>query len=369
MGTLVAVRAVELAALLAAVAALAALRRGLLRRRAVPAGVALLAEAIPDALGDAVLAMDAAGRIGHANTAAARILGTTVAELVDREVATVAPEVGALARGLDRGPATARIVVPGPRGPVRVRAVLVRVSAHPPWALAVLRPLPRPKPPPLPSRVPWPARGAARAGLAAAAAALGDPVADAADALSILRLAAPPLGTRASAALAEAEAALEEGARRVAALATAGQGGVRRSIDLAALVEDLVGTFPAPAGVRVRFDHLAPARAVADDRPVRAALRELLAAAAATVPSGRRARRRRAVESHLRVHRAQRARAAPRGRALARAGARRPPGRPRGAGRAAGARRARAHLARGGAGAGARVSSAARSLTPGRMGR
>ena len=127
-------------------------------------------------------------------------------------------------------------------------------------------------------------RGAS--GLAAAAAALGDPVADAADALSILRLAAPPLGTRASAALAEAEAALEEGARRVAALAAAGQGGVRRSIDLAALVEDLVGTFPAPAGVRVRFDHLAPARAVADDRPVRAALRELLAAAAATVPSG-----------------------------------------------------------------------------------
>lgn len=286
------VRAVELGALLAAVVAFAALRRSVLRRRAVPPDLALLAEAIPDALGDAVLALDAAGRIGHANSAAGRLLGIAVADLVDREVAAVAPELAALARGLERGPASARIAVPGPRGPARVRAAVVRVTARPAWALAVLRPFPvtRQRPPPLPrgARAPWPARGEARAGLAAAADALADPVGDAAEAISILRLAAPPLGSRAGAALAAAEAALETGARRVAALAAAGQGGVRRVVDLSALVEDLAETFPSPPGVRVRVraDGRTDARALADDRPVRAALRELLAAAAAALPAG-----------------------------------------------------------------------------------
>ena len=290
MGTFPAVRAAELGVVLAAVAAWAALR-GLVRRRTVPARVALLAEAIPDALGDAVLALDAAGRIGHANSAAARLVGIPVAELVDREVATVAPELGALARGAERGPAAARISVPGPRGPARVRAVVVGVTARPSWALAVLRPSPvaHPRPPPLPRTppAPWPARSEARAGFAAAAAALADPVAQAIEAVSILRLAAPALGTRAASALAASEAALEIADRRVAALAAAGEGGVRRGLDLATLVHDLVEGFPPPAGVRVRIDAAhAPARAVADDRPVRAALRELLAAAAGALPAG-----------------------------------------------------------------------------------
>jgi signal transduction histidine kinase len=289
VGTLLTVHAAELAGLVAAAAAAGVLLRfALLRRRAVPAGVARLAEAIPDALGDALLAIDPAGRIQFANSAAGRLAGVSVAELIDRDVAGISPDLAAMARGLERSPATARIVVAGAAGPVRARVALVRVSSRPPLAYAVLRPLPRPSPPPLPRAPPppWSERGEARAGLAAAADALREPVADALEALSLLRLAAPPLAAGAGAALASAEAALEVAARRVAALDVAGRSGVsRRSLDLAALVEDLVATFPAPAGVRVRFASGA-ARALGEDRTLRAALRELLGAAAAALPSG-----------------------------------------------------------------------------------
>jgi signal transduction histidine kinase len=147
----------------------------------------------------------------------------------------------------------------------------------------------RPRPPPLPRAppAPWPARGEARAGFAAAAEALREPVARAADAVSILRLAAPALGHRAAEALTAAEAALQIADRRVGALAAAGEGGVRRAVDLGALVEDLVARFPFPPGVRVRTAaRPSSARALADDRPVRAALREVLAAAAAATASG-----------------------------------------------------------------------------------
>lgn len=288
MGTLLAVRAVELAGFVAAAAALALLRRALLRRRTVPAGMARLAQGIPDALGDALLALDPAGRIVFANSAAGRLTGISVAELVDREVAAISADLAALARGLDRGPASARIVISGAGGLVRVRAALVQVSARPPLALAVLRALPRPAPPQLPRAppAPWPEHGEARAGLGAAAAALREPVADAADALSLLRLAAPPLAPGADAALAAAEAALEQAARRIAAIDGAGQGsGPRRPLDLAALVEEVVETFPAPAGVRVRLDR-GVARALADERALRTALRELLGAATAALPAG-----------------------------------------------------------------------------------
>lgn len=287
-------RAVELAVAVAAAASIATLvlRWILLRRRAVPAGVARLAQSIPDALGDAVLGLDPAGRIVLATSAAARLAGTSVAALVDRDVAEIWPELAALARGLERGPAAARLVLASPAGPVRVRAALVRVSSRPPVALAVLRTLPRPTPPPLPPIVAAePERGeravaAAASGLAAGAAALHDPTVDVADALSLFRLAAPPLAPGAEAALAAAEAAVEVACRRVAALAAAAEhaGGQRRPVDVAALVEDLVATFPAPPGVRLTLD-LGASRALADDRPVRAALRELLGAAAA-LPAG-----------------------------------------------------------------------------------
>jgi hypothetical protein len=283
VGTIPPVRAAGLAVVLA-VAAGAALWRAFARRRTIPRRVALLAEAIPEALGDAVLALDGAGRVGHANSAAGRLVGIPVPELVDRDVAAVVPELAVLARGAGRGPASARIQVPGPRGPSRVRAVVIRVATRPPWDLAVLRPFPvaRPRPPPLPRAppAPWPAWGEARAGLAAAAAALREPVARAAGSISILRLAAPALGAPGAAALAEAEAALEVADRRVAALAAAGEGGVRRVVDLAAVAADLVARLPPVRGVRVRITRGDGARALADDRPVRAALRELLAAAA-----------------------------------------------------------------------------------------
>lgn len=290
MGTFPPVRAVGLGVALA-VALWAALRWFLARRRAVPGGVGLLAEAVPEALGDAVLALDGAGRIGHANSAAARLVGIPVPELVDRDVSEVIPELAALARGAGRGPAAARLAVPAPRGSLRVRAVVVRVCARPPWDLAVLRPLPvtRPRPPPLPRPppAPWPARGEARAGFAAAAIALREPLARAAGALSILRLAAPALGARGDAALAEAEAALEVAGHRVAALAAAGAGGARRALDLGALAADLVARFPAPADVTIRLGAAAgDARALGDDRPVRAALRELLSAAAPAAAGG-----------------------------------------------------------------------------------
>jgi signal transduction histidine kinase len=134
---------------------------------------------------------------------------------------------------------------------------------------------------------PWPARGEARAGLAAAAAALDEPIARAAEALSLLRLASPPLGPRAAEALVSAEAALEAAARRTFALAEAGRGGAARALDLAALAAELVASFTAPPGVRVRLEAGPVARAHADDRLVRAALREILtAAAAASSPGG-----------------------------------------------------------------------------------
>jgi hypothetical protein len=240
------------------------------------------------ALGDAVLALDLSGRIVFADSAAARLLGASVAGLVDQDLAGIAPELAALARGLERGPAAARLALPGRAGPVRVHAALVRVRARPPLALAVLRPLPLLSPPPLPPGPPAPPRpnrAEARAGLAAAAAALRAPVAEAADALSLLRLTVTGLTRGADEALGAAEDALAAAARRIAELELAAAPGARRPVDLGALVEALVSSFPAPPGVRL---HLEPgsSRADADDRAVRAALRELLGAAAATLPTG-----------------------------------------------------------------------------------
>jgi hypothetical protein len=286
------VRAVELAIALAATVALALawVRRAVLRRRALPTRLALLAEAIADALGDGVVALDARGRIGYANTAAARLVGAAVADLVDGDAAEVVPEVAELARGSERGPAAAQLTIAGPRGPVRVRAAVVRVRARPGWSLVVLRPTPprRLRPPPLPPAAPRtrPERGVARAGLAAAAAALEEPLAQAAEALSILRLASPPLGARAAEALAAAESALEVGSRRALALGEAGRGGATRALDLESLAADLAASFAAPHGVRVRVEAHGEARALADDRPVRAALREILLAAASSSPPG-----------------------------------------------------------------------------------
>jgi signal transduction histidine kinase len=287
VGTFLAVGAVELAGVLGAAVALVALRRLLLRRRTVPRGLLRFVQAIPDALGDAVVALDPAGKIVLASPAAARLSGRTLAELVDRHVGELAPDLAALARGLERGPVTARLAMAGPEGRIRVRAALARIPGRPPLALAVLRRLPPPVPPPLPPAgpAPWSERGEARAGLAAAAEALREPAAEATDALALLRLRAPALPPAAAAALAGAEAALAEACRRVAALESAGELGARRPIDLAALAAEIVAAFPAPPGVQVRLEP-GGARAIADDRSLRAALRELLGAAAAALAEG-----------------------------------------------------------------------------------
>jgi signal transduction histidine kinase len=285
VGTLLLVGAVELSGVVGAVAlALLAVRRALLRRRGLARGLLRWVQAIPDALGDAALVLDPAGRVVLANLAAARLAGRALADLLDHDVRELSPDLAALARGLERGPAAARVSIAGGAGPVRARAALARVSSRPPLALVVLRPLPAPRPPPLPAAraAPWTERGAARAGLAAAAAALREPAAEATDALALLRLSAPALPPAAASALAGAEAALAVASRRIAALGSAGELGARRTLDLAALVEELAAAFPPPPGVQVRLE-LGAARAVADDRPLRAALRELLGAAAAAL--------------------------------------------------------------------------------------
>lgn len=284
MGTFASVRAAELGALIAAaIVVLLVVRAALLRRRALPSGVARLAREIPDALGDAVIALDRSGRVAFANPGAARLTGVPLAELLDRDVRQIAPELAALARGLERGPASARITLAARSGPVLARAALVRISSRPPLALAVLRRVPAPAPAPGAERAAAAdARG--REVLAAAAGALHDPIARAAQAVSMLRLAAPPLSARADGALTTAEQALDAAARRVTALAAAGVW-ARRTLDLSALVEDLVASFPAPPGVRLRLE-IDAARALADDRPLRAAVRELLAGAAAGLAAG-----------------------------------------------------------------------------------
>jgi hypothetical protein len=290
------VRAVELlvaaSALLGgvlALAAFAALRAARPRARRVEEA----ALALSTALGDAVLLLDGAGRILVANEAAGRLAGVAPHALEGEGIAALGEDLRVLARGLARGAASGTVSLGLRAGPTaRARAALARVSTRPPRDLVVLRPeaaAPQ-RPPPLPATcappAPSPADPAeARAGLAAAAAAVRDPLARAARATSLLRLCSPPLQARPAAALAALEEALEEAERRVAALAAAGQPGLRRVLDLSALVDDVVRSASPPRGVRVRAD-VAPARALGDDRPLRAALREVVRCAAASLSAG-----------------------------------------------------------------------------------
>lgn len=279
------VRAVELlvaaGALLGVLVALARRAGRAGARRAEAAALAL-----PAALGDAVLLLDGEGRILSANDAAAGLAGRA---LVGEPVAALGEDLRVLARGLARGPASGTVALAPPGS--RARAALARVSSRPARDLVVLRPeAPAQRPPPLPSSPPPPATplpepAEARAALAATAAAVREPLARAGRAASLLRLSAPPLGARPAAALGAIEEALEEAGRRVAALAAAGQPGQRRALDLSALVEDVVRAASPPHGVRVRAD-VAPARALGDDRPLRAALREVVRCAAAPLSGG-----------------------------------------------------------------------------------
>jgi hypothetical protein len=289
--TFLSVRTVELllaaGALLGACLALAALRR-YLSPASRPGGIArtLLAS-----LGDAVLLVDDRGRIVEANDAAARLAGAA-GGLEGKELSSLGPDLIVLARGLARGPASGVVTVAMPGGPIRARAALAVVSRRPARALVAIRPEPTPqRPPPLPTRraARPPAAPVVSAdageGLAALVAAAREPLARAGHAASLLRLAAPSLGARAETCLAALEDALEDADRRASALAAAGQVGVRHALDLSALVDDVVGALPVPAGVRVRSD-LRPARALADDRALRIALREVLRTVASSLAAG-----------------------------------------------------------------------------------
>jgi hypothetical protein len=287
------VRTVELllaaGALLGACAALAALRRAI-----SPASRPLwIARALLASLGDAVLLVDHRGRILEANDAAARHAGVPAAVLVGKELSSLGPDLPGLARGLARGPASGVVSVAVAGRTIRARAALAAVSSRTGGSLVALRPEPPPqRPPPLPAgrQVRPPAASVvdaadAREGLAAIAAATREPLARAGHAASLLRLTAPSLGARAAASLDALEEAIEDADRRVAALVAAGQVGVRRAVDLAALVEDVAGTVPVPAGVRVRTEQRL-ARALADHGALPTPLREVLRAAGAPLGAG-----------------------------------------------------------------------------------
>lgn len=289
MGTLSSVRAAELLApgavlatfvALGVAVALGSLLRARRGRARLPPALRRLEE-LSGALGDAVLVAEGTGRIVRANDAAVQLVGTE--RLVGMDIASLGPDLAAVARGLARGPASAFVAVEAAGGPVRAHASLARIPSSPDLDVILLRPealsvrppaLPTPRPAPTPSD-----SAKARAAIAAAAAALREPLARAGRAASLLRLVGPPLAARAADALGALEAAVEDADRRASLLSAAGEGGHGRALDVASLVADLVGAFAPPPGVRVRT-RLAPACALADDRPLRAALREILRAAA-----------------------------------------------------------------------------------------
>ncbi|HET7826061.1 MAG TPA: PAS domain-containing protein [Anaeromyxobacter sp.] len=285
-------RAVELllpAGVLLGAFAIALVLRARRRRRprGMPREIERLLEAVPGPFGDAVLVLDAAGRIVRANAAASVLAGAPLADLLGKPLSALGPDLPTVARGLSRGPATALVSIAARSGPRRARAALLRVG--PDADVVVLRAEPPARPPPLPRRAPHagaapppPERGPPSVPSAAASAAVREPLGRAGRAASLLRLSAPPLGARADAALAALEEALADAEHRLAALASAARPGARHALDLAALVEDVARAVRAP-GVRARAE-AGPARALADDRALRSALREALRALAAALP-------------------------------------------------------------------------------------
>jgi signal transduction histidine kinase len=288
VGTFRPVRAVELllvaGALLTACAVTLARRRRRRRARGLPGEIARLLEAVPGPLGDAVLVLDAAGRITRVNAATTLLVAAPPEDVVGKPLSVLGPDLLVLARGLARGPVAAPVTLAARNGPRRARAALFRVGGG--VDVVVLRPEPAPRPPPLPRRAasaPGPAP-APEPAIAAAAAAVREPLGRAARAASLLRLSAPPLGLRAGGALAALEEALADAEHRVSALASIARPGAPRPLDLVALVDEVVTAFRAP-GVRVRSE-LAPAHASGDDRALRAALREVLRSLAVALPAG-----------------------------------------------------------------------------------
>ncbi len=289
VGTLSSVRAAELlapgvmlgtSAALGVLAVLAVFLRARRERARLPEALRQM-EQLAGALGDGLLVIDGSGRVVRANDAAVRLMGTE--RLVGMDVAALGPDLSAATRGLARGPASAFVAIETGETLVRAHASLARVSSTPGLDVILLRSEElsvRPPALPPPRRPPPPGGSVeARSAVQAAAAALREPLSRAGRAASLLRLVGPPLAARAADALAAMESALDDADRRASLLSAAGEGGHGRALDVAALVTDLVGAFAPPPGVRVRT-RLKPAIALGDDRPLRAALREILRAAA-----------------------------------------------------------------------------------------
>lgn len=247
------------------------------RARAVPPAVLAAAEA----LGDAVLVVDRAGRVAAAGAGTARLAGVAPRRLLGLPADRLLGEdVAVLLHDARRGSAAGDVRLPG-SGEARV----ARGAAAPLGrgrVLLVLRARGVSRPPPLPVDVPPPPpprRAVAHAELAAIAGALREPARRAGTAAALLRLLWPP-GARGEGDLARLEEALGELERRIAAVAAAGGegAGFTRLVDVAAIAAE-VAAAPLPGGARVRAT-LAPATATCEEARLRGALREMLRAAA-----------------------------------------------------------------------------------------
>jgi hypothetical protein len=283
--------------------AVAALIAGTLlvrRRRArVPGLLAPLLHALGEGLGDAVLVVDARGRVVEANAAALRAAALPRDGILGRDVTVMGADVARLWASVARGhPVHGMIAIPFGAVPVRAYAVAARLASVPRLDVLLLRPEPAPARPrdtpppplpplPLPRAPPPPDAGEARAAIGAVAASVKAPLTRAATAASYVRLLAPPLPARAAEALASLERELEDAGRRLGAIASSAERGRAplHELDVGALVAELVGSFQPAPGVRLRAS-IRPALALADDRPLRAAVREALRAASAGAPGG-----------------------------------------------------------------------------------
>lgn len=263
----------------AAVGFVRAVRSG--RPSGLPEAAQRVLSGVLDPLGDAVLVVGRDGRIARANAAAARLAGWDATPLEGKELSAVAEALAVLRHGLARAGAIEGTV--SLRTGVRARAALVRLGGSRSVDVVVLRAeLARAAPPPLPRSRAETGPEPASLGevLAGAAACVKAPVARAATAASYLRLLAPPLSPRAAEQLSALDAALEDAARRIAELHDSAEkaAGAPRALELAPLVSDLLAAWAPPPGVRVR-SAIEPALAMAEDRPLRAAIREALRAA------------------------------------------------------------------------------------------
>jgi hypothetical protein len=294
VGTLRAVQAFAAALALGTLAlvALGAFLAARLGRRARGPDVQALLGTAAEALGDAALLLDPGGVVLGGNAEAARLAGVPPERLAgSRASVLLGGELATLQAAARRAPGAALVTLQTAAGTVRARALVVPVGGRPARDVAILRreraelrppPLPLPGPPPAPPR-----RAEAHADLAAVGAALREPAGRAATALAMLRLLLPPSPGRTDEELARLEAALADLERRLGALAAAGAAGAGRprDVDLAALVRELLGGIATAPGIQLR-SALRPARALADEGRVRAALREVLRVAAEALPAG-----------------------------------------------------------------------------------